>query len=122
MRIRDVPRGLPDDGDQIAESMEIGSGMKDVHAKHGMSTAERRHFEELEKRPLDPREAPSNFHDPRPPREEGLFIDDLRGPAARSGEDLCRGVVVGCFMQEEGAHIELEDEAGSVHYLFWPHV
>ena len=122
MRIRDVPRGLPDDGGQIAEALEVGAGMKDPHAKHGMSSTERRHFEELEKRPADPRDLPRNFHGPRQPEESGVLIDDMRGPAARSGEVVCRGVVVGCFMQSDGSHVELEDEAGVVHYLFWPGV
>ena len=118
MRMREIPRGLPDDG-SIAEALEIGAGMKDSHAKHGMSGTERRHFDEVGKRPIDPRDASSNLHDLQPPIESsGVLIDDTRGVASRR-DSVCRGEVVGCFMQPGGAHIELADEAGVVHFLFW---
>lgn len=122
MRLRDVPRGLPSE-DQVAEPLEVGAGMRDPHAKHGMNDAERRHFEELERRPVDPRDLPSDIHDRvRPASQSGVLIDDMRGPAATRGERVCRGVVVGCFMQSGGAHVELEDGEGVLHYLFWPGV
>ena len=121
MRLREIPRGMPSEEDQqVAQPLELGSGMKDVHVGHGMSNQEREHFDRADAN-ADPRAAPSNFHDaPQKRPDPGVLIDDMTGPkASQARKIVCRGEIVGCFMHSDGAHVELlDDETGAVHFLF----
>lgn len=120
MRMNKIPRGVqnpmeggPGNFNLVAEPIELGAGGQDVHAQHGQQTpmSEAEWFQRAEQMPADPRYAPSYMHGPQPqsqfnprPRTEMQHVTD--------------GVVVGAFMQKDGAHLEVAAMDGTKFALF----
>jgi len=122
MKTQNIPRGIPS-SNAVAQPMEIGAGMSDRRTGHVApifnsninNQAEREWFQDLEKRSVDPKDAPSSFHDP-------VFNVMPDKNALREIEEiiLAEGQIIDAFMMPEGAHLKIQDANDDVYVVFSP--
>jgi len=122
MRTQNIPRGIPA-SNAVAQPMEIGAGMSDRRTGHVApifnsninNQAEREWFQDLEKRSVDPRDAPSSFHDPvlnvMPDKSALQAIEEVI---------LAEGKIIDAFMMLDGAHLKIQDANDDVYVVFSP--
>lgn len=111
MRMNKIPRGVqnpieggPSNFNIVAEPVELGSGIQDTRINHMQPPAEADWFNAVEQRNPDPRYAPSYIHGNPPPARAKVKVDV---------EHIVDGMVVGAFMQKDGAHLEVVSLDGS---------
>lgn len=107
MRMNNIPRALPNE-QNIAEPIELGSGVKDIRAKHN---TEQQWFDDLKNANPDPRHARSDYHDPP------SIMPDHRIKTTVTENEIAQGYIDDAIMYHDGAHLKIVDE-NDIYFIF----